>query len=175
MHKQRVEKEVSNIPYNCTLSSSSPLHIECPNSESVIQPPPKGVLRKISYNSNARVAQHYNIIEELAQAPSQMSALEVLQTYPTQQKSLLFIIGTVDPSYSSLITFDIENHVPHLPHQISFLIQVLIKGKMIHQTIGEGASTYIMSISCWKAIGSPSLNQSSDTLEGFDGRGSICR
>jgi hypothetical protein len=102
-----------------------------------------------------------------------MSALEVLQTCPTQRKSLLSAIGAIDPSDSSLITFDLENHVPRLPHQIAFLIQVIIKGKTIHQTvIDEGASTCIMSVSCWKAIGSPPLNQSPNTLEAFDGRGS---
>lgn len=50
--------------------------------------------------------------------------------------------------------------------------QVLIKGKTIHQIIiDEGASTCIMSISCWKAIGFPPLNQFLNTLEAFDGRG----
>lgn len=74
---------------------------------------------------------------------------------------------------SSLITFDLENHVPCLPHQLSFLTQVIIKGKMIHQTvIVEGASTCIMFVSCLKSIGSPPLNQSLNTLEAFDGRGS---
>lgn len=29
-----------------------------------------------------------------------------------------------------------------------------------------------MSVSCWKAIGSPPLNQTLNTLEAFDGRGS---
>jgi len=38
-----------------------------------------------------------------------MSALEVLQTCPTQWKSLLSVIGAIDPTDSSLITFDIEN------------------------------------------------------------------
>jgi hypothetical protein len=28
-----------------------------------------------------------------------------------------------------------------------------------------------MSLNCWKAIGSPSINQSSNTLKYFDGRG----
>lgn len=61
--------------------------------------------------------------------------------------------------------------MPCLPHQIDFLIHVLIKGKMIHQTIiDEGASTCIMYVLCWKDIGSP-LNQSVNTLEDFDDRG----
>lgn len=68
-------------------------------------------------------------------------------------------IGSIDPVDSSLITFDLENHVPRLPHQIAFVIQVIIKGKMIHWTIiDEGGSTCIMSITCWNAIGSPPLN-----------------
>ena len=44
---------------------------------------------------------------------------------------------------------------------------------MIHRTvIDEGASTYIMLVLCWKAIVSPPLNQSLNTLEAFDNRGS---
>ena len=84
------------------------------------------------------------------------------------QKPLLASIGAIDPANSSLITFDIENHVPHLPHQISFLIQVIIKGKTIHQTvIDEGDSTYVMFVSCRKSIHSNPLNQSLNYLEAF--------
>jgi len=137
----------------------------------VIRPPPKGVLQKSSYNPNAHATQHYSIIEDLAQAPSAMSTLEVLQSCPSQRKSLLSAIGGIDPADSELITFDLENHVPRLPHQIAFLIQVIINSKTIHRTIiDEGTSTCIMSISCWKAIGSPTLSQSPNTLEAFDGR-----
>jgi len=90
-----------------------------------------------------------------------------------QWKSLLSAIGRIYPTNSNLITFDLENHVPHLPHQIAFFIEVIIKGKMIHQTvIDEGASTCIMFVSCWNAIVSPPLNQSSKNLEAFDVRGS---
>lgn len=63
-----------------------------------------------------------------------------------------------------------ENHVLHLPHQTAFLIQVTINENMIHRTIiDEGDSTYIMSLSCWKEVSSPTLNQSPNTLESFDG------
>jgi len=79
-----------------------------------------------------RAAQHYNIIEDFTQAPSTMFALEVLQTCPMQRKALLYSIGGIDPMDSNFITFDLENHVPRLPHQLAFLIQVLIKGKTIH-------------------------------------------
>jgi hypothetical protein len=73
---------------------------------------PLEVCWKSSYNPNARAAQHYNIVEDLAQAPSAMSALEVLQSCPSQRKSLLSAIGGIDPTDSNLICFDLENHVP---------------------------------------------------------------
>jgi len=99
-----------------------------------------------------------------------MSTIEVLQSYPSQWKSLLLAIGGVDPSDSNLILFDLENHVPCLPHQFDFLIQVIINEKMIYKTIiDEGASTCIMFVSCWKAFIFPTLYQPPNTLESFDG------
>lgn len=44
------------IPSSAPPSSSGPLHIERPSAETPIRPPPKGVLRKSSYNPNARAA-----------------------------------------------------------------------------------------------------------------------
>jgi len=35
--------------------------------------------------------------------------------------------------------------------------------------IDEGASTFIISTTCWKEISSPTLNQSPNTSEAFDG------
>lgn len=70
------------VPSNVPSSSSDPLHIERPSNESVIRPPTKGVLHKYSYNPIARAAQHYSIVEDLTQAPSAMSALEVLYRCP---------------------------------------------------------------------------------------------
>ena len=60
----------------------------------------------------ARAAISYSIVDDLAQTPSAMSALEVLKTCPTQRKSLLATLVTVDPSDSNLITFDTENGEP---------------------------------------------------------------
>lgn len=78
-----------------------------------------------------------------------MSTLEVLQSWPSQRKSLLSAISGIDPADSDLISFDLDSHMPRLPHQIAFLIQVIINSKMIHPTIiDEGASTCIMSVSC---------------------------
>ena len=75
--------------------SFGPLHIECPNLDSAIWPPSRCVLRKSLYNPNSQAAQHYNIVEDLAQASSTMLALEVLRSYSLQQKSLLSAIGVL--------------------------------------------------------------------------------
>ena len=45
--------------------------------------PPKGVIHKSTYNPRERDVQNYNIVEYLAQSPSAMSALEVLENFPS--------------------------------------------------------------------------------------------
>jgi hypothetical protein len=104
------------------------------------------------------------------QAPSALSSLEVLQIFPTQRKELLKAIGGIDPTYTNLIIFDLEDHVPRLPLQLLFHIQVIVENKNIYRTvIDEGALTCIMSVTCWKAIGSPTLTESHNTLKAFNG------
>jgi hypothetical protein len=108
----------------------------------------------------------------MAQAPSAMSALEVLQSCPTQQKSLLKDICGVDPKDTNLIIFDLEDHIPRLPPQLAFQIQVVFADKNICRiVIDEGPSTCIMSVPCWKSIGSPPLTESHNTLKSFNGFG----
>ena len=47
-----------------------------------------------------------------------------------------------------------------------------VVGKRVFITIlDEGASTSVLSLSCWKAIGSPKLVTSPTTLKSFDGQG----
>jgi hypothetical protein len=152
--------------------TNGPLHIERPNPDTVLRPPPKGVVRKSDFNPHARAAQNYSIVEDLAQAPSTMSALEVLQSFPAQRKELLKAIGGIDPTDTNLIIFDLEDHIPRLPPQIVFQIQVVVSDKNICRTvIDEGASTCVMYFACWKAIGSPPLNESQNTLKAFNGSG----
>jgi hypothetical protein len=101
-----------------------------------------------------------------------MSTLEVLQSCPTQQKALLKDIGGIDPTDTNLIVFNLEDHIPRLPPQLAFQIQVVVSDKNICRTvIDEGASTCVMSFSCWKAIGSPPLNESQNNLKAFNGSG----
>jgi hypothetical protein len=157
-------------PSPMTPPTNGPLHLERPSLDTVLRPPPKGIVRKSAFNPHAHAAQNYNIVEDLAQAPSAMSALEVLQTCPTQRKALLKAIGGIDPTDTNLIIFDLEDHIPRLPPQLAFQIQVIVSDKNICRTvIDEGASTCVMSLACWKAIGSPSLNESQNTLKAFNG------
>jgi hypothetical protein len=122
------------------------------------------------FNPHARSAQNYIIVEDLAYAPSAMSALKVLQSCPTQWKTLLKDIGGIDPTDTNLIIFDLEYHIPWLPPQLSFQIQVIVENKNIFQTvIEEGASTCIMSVTCWKSIDSLALTESHNTLKSFNG------
>jgi hypothetical protein len=65
-------------PYPMTPPTNGPLHLERLSLDTVLRPPPKGVIRKSDFNPHACVAQNYNIVEDLAQAPSTMLALEVL-------------------------------------------------------------------------------------------------
>jgi hypothetical protein len=116
--------------------------------------------------------QNYNIVEYLVQAPCAMSALEVLQNCPSQRRTLLSAIGAMDPEESNMITFNLDYFKERLSHHLAFQIQILVGGKNIHRTVlDEGASTCVMSLSCWRSIGSPKLNQSPTTLKAFDGCG----
>jgi len=109
--------------------------------------PAKGILQKSAFNPHARVAQNYNIVEDLVVSPSVMSALEVLSSCPAQRKLLLSAIGVVDIQDSNLIIFDLENSTPRLPHQMAFQIPVLVKNRPCYRiVIDEEALMCIMSI-----------------------------
>jgi hypothetical protein len=82
---------------------------------------------------------------------------------------LLKDIGGINPIYTNLIIFYLEDNIPRLPHQLSFQIQVIVEKKKICRTIvDEGASTCIMSVTCWKSIVSPTLTESHNTLKYFN-------
>ena len=110
--------------------SNGPLSFEKPTFEAPSHPS-KETLRR-AHNINAQAAQHYNIVEYLAQAPCAMSALEVLQSYPAQRKALLNAIRAVDSADASLLCFDRENSELHLPHTIALQISVGCLGKNVH-------------------------------------------
>ena len=90
---------------------------------------------RVANNTTARAAVNYNIVDDLAQTPTTMSALEVLKMCPTQWKSLLSTLGAVDPFDSKLITFDTENGEPRMPSTIAFQILGSIQDSVVHRCI----------------------------------------
>ena len=85
-----------------------------------------------------------------------MSALEVFQICPSQRKNLLFALGVNDDNSSSFIKFETTELQPCLPYYVSLLIHVECLNMTIkHTLINEGAATSMMSLSCWKGLGSP--------------------
>ena len=101
-----------------------------------------------------------------------MSTLEVLQSCPMQRKKLLTSLGALDPNNTNLIHFNVKNYKSILPHQFAFQIITKVVGKKVFRIVlDEGASTSTLSLSYWKAIGSPELMKSPMTLKAFDERG----
>ena len=99
-----------------------------------------------------------------------MSTLEVLQICLTQCKNLLTALGDLDLDNSNLIHFNVGNYKSRLPHKIAFQIITKVVEKKVFRTIlDEGASTLVLSLSCWKAIDSLELVTSPMTLKSFDG------
>ena len=100
-----------------------------------------------------------------------MSALEVLQSCPSQRKALLSALGVNDDDSSSMIKFETAGHQPHLPYYVSLLVHVECLGMTVKRTvIDEGAAASVMSLACWKGLGSPELSKSATMLTTFDGR-----
>ena len=76
----------------------------------------------------------------------------------------------MDPKNSNMITFKLDDFKTRLSHQLDFLLATKIVGKPIHRTVlDEGASTSVMSLSCWRDIGSLEINHFPTTLKAFDG------
>jgi hypothetical protein len=146
----------------------APLHIENPDKETM-SCIPKGVYKWTMHNPNARATPNYSIVEDLAQMPCAMSSLEVLQSFPSQ-RCVVVSIGVVDSSSQLVMKFDATDVRPHLPYHVSFQIGVVCNNILVKRIIvDEGASTCVMSLSCWKAIGSPELTPSPTLLTAFDG------
>jgi hypothetical protein len=153
---------------------SLPLQIEKTLGETMTRIP-KGAFKCTSHNPNARAAQNYSVVEDLSQTPCAMSALEVLQSCPAQRKALLTSLGSTETCNPGTIMLDTTDLKPRLPYHVVFQIVVAHPTKTFTQNIfrtvvDEGASTCVMSLSCWKAIGQPELSLSPTLLTAFDGR-----
>jgi hypothetical protein len=153
---------------------SLPLHIEKTLGETMTCIP-KGTFKKASHNPNARATQNYSVVEDLSQTPCAMSTLEVLQSYPSQRKALLAYLGSIETCNPGTIMLDTTDLKPYLPYHVAFQIVVAYPMKtftqnIFHTVVDEGASTCVMSLACWKAIGQPILSPSPTLLTTFNGR-----
>jgi hypothetical protein len=117
-------------PSPVTPPTNGPLHLKRMRLDTILRPPPKGVVRKSAFNPRARAAQNYSIVKDIDQALFVMSALQFLQICPIQWKTLLKSIGGIDPTDTDLIIFDLEDHIPRLPPQLTFQIQVIVSGDL---------------------------------------------
>ena len=80
-------------------------------------------------------------------------------------------LGVSDDSSSSIIKFETMGVQPHLPYYVSLLIHVeCLNNTIMHTVIDEGIAASVMSLSCWKGLGSSELSQSTTMLTAFDGR-----
>ena len=77
-----------------------------------------------------------------------------------------------DDSSSSIIEFETHGIHPLFPYYVSLLIDVeCLNYNMIMRTvIDEGVAAFMMSLSCWKGLGSPELSQYATMLIAFDSR-----
>lgn len=66
-------------------------------------------------------AHDYNIIKDLTQETSTMSAIEVLYNFRTEKRSLIVTIRGIDLPYSNLDIFNHDNHTPKFPPQLEFM------------------------------------------------------
>ena len=100
-----------------------------------------------------------------------MSTLEVLQSCPSQRKDLLSSLGVNDDNSSSVIKFETTGLHPCLHSYVSLLIHAECLNMIVKRTMTDkGTATFVMSLSCWKGLGSHELSKSVTMLTVFDGR-----
>ena len=109
------EKETSN-KVKAIGETSNPLTIEKPAE--TMPKILKGVFKKTLHNPNSRAASNYYVVEDLAQTPCAMSALEVLQSCPTQWDALLAALGSMDSS-SVMAKFHLSDVKIRLPYHVA--------------------------------------------------------
>jgi hypothetical protein len=102
-----------------------------------------------------------------------MSTLEVLQSCPAQRKALLTALGSMETCNLGTIMLDTTDLKPRLPYHVAFQIVVdhptkTFTWNIFHTMVDEGASTCVMSLACWKAIGQHASSPSPTLLIAFD-------
>jgi hypothetical protein len=87
---------------------------------------------------------------------------------------LLVALGSAETCSLGTIMPDTTDLKPCPPYHVAFQIVVAYPMKnftrnIFHTVVDEGASTCVMSLACWKAIGQPVLSPSPTLLTTFDG------
>lgn len=96
--------------------------------------------------------------------------LEVLQSCHAQRSAFLTTIEAIDPKNSHVITFDMSSVKKRLIHHMAFQIKSTYQKMNIFRiVVDEGASTCVVSMSCWKAIRASKVVPSPTLLTTFDG------
>ena len=76
-----------------------------------------------------------------------------------------------DDDSSYVIKFETTGHQPRFPYYVSLLIHMECLNMTVqHTVIDKGITTSMMSLSCWKGLGSPELSKSATMLTVFNGR-----
>ena len=84
---------------------------------------------------------------------------------------MLSALGVSDDNSPTMIKFETMGVQPRLPYYVSLLIHVECLNMTVkHTVVDEGVAASVMSLSCWKGLGSPELSQSTTMLTAFDGR-----
>jgi hypothetical protein len=74
----------------------------------------------MTHNPNGGDAPNYSVVQDLAQTPCAMFALEVLQSFPSHRTVLLSAIGAADSTSQLIMKFDATNVREHLPYHVVF-------------------------------------------------------
>jgi hypothetical protein len=134
---------------------------------------PQGTFNNASHNPNTRATQNYSVVEDFSQTPCALSALEVLQSCPSQRKAMLAALGFAETCNPGMIMLDMTDLKPHIPYHVAFHIVVSYTMKnftrnIFRTVVDEGTSTCVMSLACWKAIIQPILSLSPTLFTAFD-------
>jgi hypothetical protein len=146
----------------------TPLQIENPEPLPRI---PKGVLKRSAHNPNARACPKLFDCRRSGSNPLCDVGFGGAPDVSFIEECLVIYLGSLDPCGSKVIKFDVTDVKPRFPYHMAFQIHVeYTKYTIKHTVIDEGVATCVMSLTCWKSIGSLTLSQSMTMLTAFDGR-----
>ena len=83
---------------------------------------------------------------------------------------MLTALGVVDHNLSTVVRYETHEVQPCLPYNVDLLVYVEWMNKRIkHTLVDEGVVTSVMSLACWKGLGSPTLSKYMTMFTTFEG------